>query len=275
MRCGSRCSHGYAWASVRRRARSTQANLYARPATGLSSASCHFYHVMEIPGHGMVGGDWDLRGREDAYLGGVDLAGRRVLEIGPASGFLTFWMESQGADVVGVELAPDAEWDFVPNARLDLDRIRTDRRAIMERLRNGYWFAHERFGSTAKVHHGSVYDLPPELGRFDLAVLGSVLLHLRDPLRALEQCARRADRIVVTDAHFPELDGPLARLEPAPDSDTWDTWWRMSPELVVRFLAVLGLDDANVTFHEQRHVADGHVYPIPMFTVVAGRRSAL
>jgi O-methyltransferase len=225
---------------------------------------------MEIPGHGLVGGEWDLRGSEEAYLGNVELAGRRVLEIGPASGFLTFYMESRGAEVVAVELGPDAEWDVVPNPRLDLDRIQADRRAVMERLRNAFWFAHERLGSRANVHYGSAYAIPAGLGRFDLAVMGSVLLHVRDPLRVVEQCARLADAVVVTDLHVPELDGtPTAQFVPAPDSDQWDTWWRMSPELVVRFLAVLGFGEMAVSHHEQLHIAAGQEYPMPMFTVVA------
>jgi hypothetical protein len=59
--------------------------------------SCDFYHVMDLPGVGQVGGQWDLRGRVDDYLGHVELRGKRILEIGPASGFLTVEMEKRGA----------------------------------------------------------------------------------------------------------------------------------------------------------------------------------
>ena len=53
-------------------------------------ADCYFYHTMELPSRGVIEGrDWDLLGRVDEYLGNVDFAGQRVLEIGPASGFLT------------------------------------------------------------------------------------------------------------------------------------------------------------------------------------------
>jgi hypothetical protein len=115
---------------------------------------------MELPGFGVVGGDWDLRGGEADYLGQVPLAGRRVLEIGPANGFLTFYMESQGADVVAVELGPDVEWDVVPHAQLDLDRIRDERREIMERLRNGFCLAHRRLRSRSRANYGNAYELP-------------------------------------------------------------------------------------------------------------------
>src|SRR5215208_3579534 len=89
-----------------------------------SADDCHFYHWMEIPGHGLVGGDWDLRGAEAEYLGHVALAGLRVLEIGPASGGLTFHMESQGAEVVAVELPPGGGWDTVPHVDRRCPRAR-------------------------------------------------------------------------------------------------------------------------------------------------------
>jgi len=237
-----------------------------------SVAECHFYHWMDIPGHGLVEGDWDLRGGVADYLGHVALAGRRVLEIGPASGFLTFHMESQGAEVVAVELAPGADWDIVPHAALDLERVRSDRQAIMDRLRNGFWFAHQRFLSRARVHYGSAYHLPAELGRFDIAVMAAVLLHVRDPLCVIANCAKRADCLVITDLHDPQLDGtPAARLYPRVESDQWDTWWTFSPDLIERFLRVLGYSGITLTHHVQTHSAEGRSYPISLFTIVAER----
>ena len=39
---------------------------------------CRFYHSMDLPGFGTVNGDWDLRGRFDEYVGGVNLAGKTL-----------------------------------------------------------------------------------------------------------------------------------------------------------------------------------------------------
>lgn len=69
---------------------------------------------MELSGYGVMEGEWDLRHGVDEYLGKVAFAGQRVLEIGPASGFLTFEMEKRGAEVVSVEVTEDHGWDFVP-----------------------------------------------------------------------------------------------------------------------------------------------------------------
>ena len=75
---------------------------------------CYFYHTWEIPKVGLVTGEWDLRGREREYLGGLDFGGKSVFEIGPASGYLSFWMESQGADVSAYDLDLSENWDIVP-----------------------------------------------------------------------------------------------------------------------------------------------------------------
>jgi O-methyltransferase len=246
--------------------------LYATPLTVQSSEDCHFYHVMAVPGEGVVGGQFDLRGGERDYLGHVSLDGRRVLEIGPANGFLTFHMESAGASVVAVELGPDADWDIVPHAELDLVAIKEERRQIMERLRNGFWWAHERMGSRAQVHYGDVYALPDALGEFDIAVMAAVLRHTRDPLRIIEGSARHAASVVITEMYYPDLDGvPVTRLVPSAKDPAWDTWWDFSPDLLVGFLEVLGFDQTAVTHHRQRLLADDVEHSVPFFTIVASR----
>ena len=58
---------------------------------------CFFYHTMELPGFGEVRGHWDLRGRFKEYIGGVSLEGKSVIDIGAATGFLSFAAEKSGA----------------------------------------------------------------------------------------------------------------------------------------------------------------------------------
>ena len=103
------------------------------------------------------------------------LAGKRVLDVGAASGFLTFYMESQGAEVVSYDLAPEHPWDIVPYARNDLSAYIAERREIIRRLNNGYWFCHKAFASKARMAHGTVYTIPARIGGVDIAVCGSIL----------------------------------------------------------------------------------------------------
>ena len=248
--------------------------LYVQPRHVERAADCYFYHRIEIPGNGVRVADlaWDLRHNIDAYLGQVPLRGRRVLDVGTGRGYLTFHMESRGADVVAVELPPSSDWDVVPHHRVDVEAAAAQRREDQLRLHNAFWYAHERFGSRARLHHASAYDLSEALGRFDVAILGSVLLHLRDPLRAIERSAARANTVVVTDRHWSELDGaPVMRLHPTAESALWDTWWALGPEIVAQYLEVLGFATPTITFHEQTFIHPGGEITMPMFTVVGAR----
>jgi SAM-dependent methyltransferase len=243
-------------------------SLFASPAIVRSVDDCDFYHVMDLPGHGLVGGAWDLRGGVHDYLGQFSFAGKRVLEIGPASGFLTFEMEKHGAEVVAVELAEDVAWDFVPYPDAVLAEMRTTRREHMARLRNSFWFAHAARGSSARVHYGDAYRLPDALGRFDVAVMASVLLHCHSPLLIIEQCARRADTLIIVEllAGWRD-DAPVCRLVPTADNRKVDAWWLLSPHLLIQFCEVLGFCDTTVTTHEQLFMGK----PTKLFTLVAKR----
>ncbi len=249
----------------------------ARPRAVDSLADCYFYHSMDIPGHGAVKGEWDLRGDEYRYLGGVDLAGKRVLELGAASGFLTTHMEKQGADVVAYDLSEEHSWDVVPFADADLAEFDQVRRDHLRKLNNGFWLNHAAHGLSAKLVHGTVYTVPAEIGEVDVATFASILLHLRDPFLALQTSLRLVkDTVIVTDVYPASEYHLVADLVDAPDPDGdvttplpaeahgqpkatflpqhWDqlyadTWWHMSPEAVRRYVGVLGFEKTEITYH--------------------------
>ena len=168
--------------------------LYAEPREVNGLDECWFYHTVDVPGVGTVPGEWDLRAGVDDYLGRVPLAGKRVLELGTASGFLCFEMEKRGADVVAFDLAPGSPPDLIPlAAHPDLGALAdglSGPGGLLDRLQNSFWFCHPRFRSRAKVVYGSIYDLPAGIGPVDVATFGSILLHLRDPFLALANAAR-------------------------------------------------------------------------------------
>jgi O-methyltransferase len=190
------------------------------------------------------------------------------LEIGPASGFLTFEMEKRGANVVSVEVTDEHGWDFVPYPVARLEEVFGPRRIVMQQLKNSYWFSHAALQSKAKVYYGDAYNLPAALGEFDIAVMAAVLLHCRDPLRIVEQCAKRAMRLIIVDKFYSELEGlPACRLAPTPQNFLWHTWWHFSTQLFAQFLAVMGFTTSHPETHQQFHRGRGHM----LFTIV-GRR---
>jgi len=244
----------------------SEIGLVKTPAEVPAFEECFFYHTMEIPGHGVVKGPWDLRAGVDDYLGNVSFTNQRVLEIGPASGFLTFEMEKRGAAVVSVEVPDDPGWDFVPYPAALLQEVFPPRRERMRRLKNSYWFAHEAHKSKAQVYYGDVYHLPAELGEFDIALMGSVLLHLHGPLQVVAQCAQRARTLIIIDKFHPDLEGkPICRLFPNQKNFRWDTWWNFSTAFFTEFLAVMGFSPATMTTHRQYHNGIAHT----LFTIVA------
>jgi len=242
-------------------------DIFAAPVEVNNVADCYFYHTIELPGHGVIQGrDWDLRAGVDDYLGHIDFTGQRVLEVGPASGFVTFEMEKRGADVVSVEVTEEHGWDFVPYPAEKLQEVFGPRRIVMQQLKNSYWFSHAAHQSKAKVYYGDVYNLPDALGHFDIAVMAAVLLHCRDPLRIVEQCAKKARLLILTDMFYPELEGaPVCRLAPSPQNFLWHTWWHFSTQFLTQFLAVMGFSSCEVSRHQQSH--RGKEYTL--FTIVA------
>lgn len=258
---------------------------YARPREVASLDDCYFYHSMDLPGHGAIGGEWDLRGREQVYLGGIELAGKTVLEVGPASGALTFWMERQGAEVTAYDLTPEHDQDLVPYAGSDLVRERAAGNETLRLFNNAFWFAHAAMGSAVRVVNGTVYDIPADLGPVDIATVCSVLIHTRDPFQALERASAPAtETMVVTDVLVrPRWHRVLGRFQeprmqflPDPADPTRHAyWWTLPPELVQRMLGVLGFGRSTVTLHEQPFADDRGQRPVPLYTVVAHRTQPL
>jgi SAM-dependent methyltransferase len=251
--------------------------LFAKPRL-VDASACHFYHTTDIPGHGLVQGEWDLRDRERTYLGDVDFASKRVLEIGTASGHLCFWMEEQGAEVTVVDLDKTAAWDLVPHHDADRRTQQADRLERLDRLNNAWWFNHARRKSNARCIYRSIYELGPDLGTFDVVTLCSVLLHLRDPIRAIElACARSHAEVIITDvserqflAGKPHLQNELClHLIPrAGRKEADDAWYFLPSALIVEVIKIFGFETVRVSHHTQRYM-DGHDW---QFYTVVGQR---
>jgi SAM-dependent methyltransferase len=246
---------------------------------GVTLEDCHFYHRAALPDGRVIEGVWNLIGGEAEYLGGVDLDGRRVLELGPATGWLTVWMEQQGARVVGFDLGWDVAPDLIPLEQFDLDSLRTQHIRFASRVQNAWWFLQHEYGLTAKAVYGSIYDLPADIGRYDVSVFGSILLHLRDPFQALYEAAKRTDEAMVVveplrhDAR--QVDQRVLMWNFTGGANP-NGWWGLSPGVVVDMLKVLGFPNATITYHRQPYLPEDNpaegTTSLVNFTVVARRR---
>ena len=96
-------------------------------------------------------------------------------------GFWAFEMERRGAaEVVALDLEDPLALDWPASLRgrhdTPLDETKAERFAL----------AHRALGSRVRRVLLSVYDLSPRLGTFDFVFCGDLLLHLKDPVSAVE-----------------------------------------------------------------------------------------
>jgi len=239
-----------------------------------------FYHTIDAGGK-TYDGPWDLRGREKEYLGSTDFGGRKVLDVGVASGGLSFYIEGQGGNVTGYDLSPEQDWDIVPffggsnGPAMDYDV----RRQHIADLNSGLAHLISERKSSLQVVHGSVYELASRVEeRYEIGVMGALLLHLRDPFEAMKQVGDVTDDklIIALGAapwrwhlrFMPPVFPAIQSMIPNPTTkEPDDTWWRITPEWVIRAMGVLGFPKTELTWHRQ--MAYGKMRR--MFTVVGQR----
>ena len=144
-----------------------------------------WYHTLELAPDAVTPGWFDLRPVLDR-MPWPDVAGRRCLDVGTYDGFLAFELERRGAaEVVAIDIEDHANWDWPARTRA-LGPARLGE-MVGQRKGLGFDIAHEALGSSVRRVERSVYDLDPAVdGEFDVVLCGSLLLHLRDPVRALE-----------------------------------------------------------------------------------------
>lgn len=144
-----------------------------------------WYHTMELAPGLVTPGWFDLR-PVIAAMPWPQVRGKRCLDVGTYDGHLAFELERRGAAaVVATDIGHPSEWDWPLIAR---ERgTRAVESAAGGKTGAGFAIAKRALGSSVERIETSVYDLSPgEIGRFDVVVCGSLMLHLRDPVLALE-----------------------------------------------------------------------------------------
>jgi tRNA (mo5U34)-methyltransferase len=147
-----------------------------------------WYHTIDLGGGVVTKGFVDTRSAASRLPFPPSLEGRRCLDVGTQNGFWAFEMERRGAaEVIGIDLADKAERDFPGGPGADQPQGQdADQDGGVSR--RGFDLAKEALGSRAEWQPLSVYDLSPDaVGKFDFVFVGSLLLHLRDPVGALER----------------------------------------------------------------------------------------
>jgi SAM-dependent methyltransferase len=227
--------------------------LFAPPRSVDRLEDCFFYHTMELPGFGVVPGHWDLRGRFQDYTGGVEVSGRSVLDVGAATGFLSFEAERlRAAHVVSFDMSDVLQQKLLPfKDKLyyrDREQWAGESGAELEQRKNAYWLCHRLLNSAAEVFYGDIYDMPPQLGLFDVAIVGSVLEHLSDQITAMSSIARLTKETMVVVTPLLETEERIAQFKGLADHPESDfTWWHYSVGVYREVFKMLGFSISRIT----------------------------
>jgi SAM-dependent methyltransferase len=201
----------------------------------------YWYHTLELAPGRITAGHVDLRAVAPKVLP-ADVSGLRALDVGTFDGFWAFELERRGADVVATDVGSFDETDWPERTREEL----------AEEYAGGYpgerfYVAHALLGSRVRRVECSIYELDADRigGPADLALIGALLLHLRDPVRGLEgvrEALRPGGRLLVVepvDAWLSLLRPrrPVARMRAL---DTPFNWWEGNLACVRGFLRLAG-----------------------------------
>ena len=266
------------------------------PSDNILLEDCQFYHVQDIPGLSEpTKGSFDLRKGVNEYPGCVDFLNKTVLELGPASGYITFYMESLGGKVTCIDLSTEKDsWDIVPDCHHNWKIKGRYHMNNLKKVQNAFWYAYKALNSKAKVIYSHINNLPVDIGMYDVSLMSLVLLHLQNPFKAIQNMLRHTKEkaIVVelvnrtgvlsikTKKNFKNLLRnlkqlisprlPIIEFYPKLNGNRHaeiDTWWKISPEYIVNIASILGFEKSSINYHVQYH----NGYPLDMFTVVCER----
>jgi SAM-dependent methyltransferase len=205
-----------------------------------------FLETVELLDGRIMAGETDLRGFEDAFLGGERVWGRRVVEISPVSAWLSVHLASRAGDYVALELPAGL-----------------GERAGWEKLRQSWRFVMNELGLEAPVIRADHDLLPDSVGSFDVAVLPCVLSRSADPLLTLRRAAELSDDTLIVTEHVNAQieqvaeDAGSAALAVLPEPRLpAGPRWALSVPALERLLERLGFGRQVVTRFEPRRL--GH-----------------
>jgi tRNA (mo5U34)-methyltransferase len=208
------------------------------------AAAIHWYHTIELPNGVVTRGFVDARpcaGRMQF----PSLDGKRCLDVGTMNGFWAFELERRGArDVLTIDIDDQRELDWPARTRLTDPTEAYIDGAERERTVSGFSLAKRALGSSVERRALSVYDLTPaEVGEFDFVFVGSILLHLRDPVLALERLRSvcRGDALI-----FEAIDLTGTMLSPRTPRASLDGtrvwWWTPNAAALRRMIESAGFE---------------------------------
>ena len=227
-------------------------------------SECLFYHSIELPGHGLIDGHWDLRNCIKDYLGNQAFSGKRVIDVGAASGYLSFEMEKRGGNIIAFD-GRDDDINIIPYFNFEalygctLDQFKQNFSKSQKALKNSFWFCHEKLRSNVQVVYGDIYAPPKQIGQVEYVTFGNVLLHTQNPLQVISEFSAFAtEKVIITEGLHGDADiygepKLLSRISKYDAKHNPVTWWAISPAFLRQFLEVLGFNHFSINLFPAYH----------------------
>jgi tRNA (mo5U34)-methyltransferase len=146
-------------------------------------AALTWYHTIELPSGVVTPGEYDTRAAARRIPFPTRLDGKRCLDVGTHDGFWAFEMERRGAaEVMAIDLDDPRQVDVSEPSPVWTGELLADRTSRPL----AFSCAHRALDSKVTRRDQSVYRLDRnDVGKFDFAFIGTLLLHLREPVKAL------------------------------------------------------------------------------------------
>jgi len=221
----------------------------------------YWYHSFYFDNGYAQRGDYDIGLGVEEYGFPSDMRGMRVLDVGTGSGWFATFFEQRGASVTTVDVRGYGDFDVygraVAAAPGSADRapdlVLPDGRPVFHSpVSRGFWVMKGLLGLKVEFVNARIYDLRPELfggESFDLVFVGSLLMHVRDPIGALSSVRSVCRGTVVANT---------LRIEGGGDSDSVPyqillasrdvsiNWWVPSRACVSKWFEGAGFSQADV-----------------------------
>lgn len=144
----------------------------------------YWYQRFEFP-YGIIVGSWDTPPKVSRLCKGLDLKGKKCLDVGCLEGAAALWMEQQGGIVSCIDAWGEAEFKFN--------------------------LVKKHLGLQAFFTHMDIYDLEMP-AYFDIVLMMGVYYHLRHPLLGIEKAWEACKDYLLLEGEVMPGDKPIAHF---------------------------------------------------------------
>lgn len=221
---------------------------YEHPWPMPARSECFFYHTMAYPNGDSVQGGWTMPDFQ-GYIGGYDVSGKTVLDVGAASGYLSFAAEKEGAIVTALDAATTKEFRHFPFASADSYKdIAASREHWTKHnlipIKKSWWYSWHKNNSNARCIYAPHVDMYEWDISFDVVMAGAIVEHLSDPvfsIGAWTRIAKEAVLIPFTNV-APGDDLAMRPMTDLTNAQFNYAWWMLTRPLYERLFDNCGFD---------------------------------